>query len=99
MVPVALPKRNSADYRLRPQSSIIGPGAYLRGMNISLERRACMRPMWTSDFNGKSSWARGVSPAEENHDDSVKYGGRSEQVFDGAGKAARGNAGAALMGD
>lgn len=35
---------------------------------------------------------------EENHDDSVKYGGRSEQVFDGAGKAAP-HAGPALMGD
>lgn len=36
---------------------------------------------------------------EENRDDSVKYGGRSEQVFDGAGKAARANAGAVLMAD
>lgn len=27
-------------------------------------------------------------PGEENHDDSVKYGSRSEQVFGGAGKAA-----------
>lgn len=40
----------------------------------------------------------GKPGGRENRDDSVKYGGRSEQVFDGAGKAAR-SAGAALMGD
>lgn len=44
----------------------------MRGRRVLMENRLC---------------ARG-RPVEENHDDSVKYGSRSEQVFGGAGKAA-----------
>lgn len=44
--------------------------------------RACMRGCRVLMEN------RLCIPGEENHDDSVKYGSRSEQVFGGAGKAA-----------
>lgn len=53
---------------------------------------------WTLGFNGKSTVCARGGPVEENHDDSVKYGSRSEQVFGGAGKAGR-SGGVALMGD